>query len=45
MYDRKTNEPAIFSHAATFAESDDQESGNYVPEDESTPVGVDIKSV
>lgn len=45
MYDRKTDEPAVFSHAATFAESDDQESSNYVPDGESTPLGVDLKSV
>ena len=45
MYDRTTGEPAIFSHAAMFAESDDAETGNYVPEGEVTLFGVDMKSV
>lgn len=45
LYDVNTKEPAIFSHAAIFAESDDQESGNFVPQGQLAPAGVDIKSV
>ena len=43
--DKTTGEPAIFSHAAIFVESDDPETGNYVPAKEEVPPGIDVKVV
>ncbi|PIL26241.1 hypothetical protein GSI_11997 [Ganoderma sinense ZZ0214-1] len=43
--DKATRRPALFSHAAVFAEADHPETGNYVPPDEAIPFGVDPKNV
>lgn len=45
IYDKLTREPAIFSHAAIFAESDDLDTGNFVPHGQIPPLGVDTKSM
>ncbi|KAI1782643.1 hypothetical protein LXA43DRAFT_905156 [Ganoderma leucocontextum] len=44
VYDKKTKQPALFSHAAVLAASDDEETGNYVPQGEEVPLNVEAKS-
>ncbi|PIL23937.1 hypothetical protein GSI_13688 [Ganoderma sinense ZZ0214-1] len=41
--DKKTGKPAIFSHAALFAQGDDIETGNFVPSNEEFPNGLEEK--
>ncbi|PIL23481.1 hypothetical protein GSI_14792 [Ganoderma sinense ZZ0214-1] len=43
--DTMTGEPAIFSHAALFAQGDDIETGNFVPPKEEIPAGIEEKTV
>ena len=45
MCDKATGEPALFSHAAVFAQGDDIETGNYVPFNEEIPAGIEEKNV
>nr|VWO95173.1 N/A [Ganoderma boninense] len=40
-----TGQPALFSHAAVYAEGDHMATGNYVPADEEVPFGVDPRNV
>ena len=39
-----TNKPAVFSHAAVFAQGDHQETGNLVPTGKDVPEGVEAKN-
>ena len=45
IYDKKTREPAVFSYAAIFSSADDYETGNYVPDGQAAPIGLEPKAV